>query len=38
MMKISHNFDSGSIAVIDTKDINNIQLELTTDNNDNTMQ
>jgi murein tripeptide amidase MpaA len=37
-MKISHNFDSGSIAVIDTKDINNIQLELTTDNNDNTMQ
>ena len=38
MMKISYNFDSGSIAVIDTKDINNIQLELTTDDNDNTMQ
>jgi len=38
MMKISHNFDSGSIAIIDTKDINNIQLKLTTDNNDNTMQ
>jgi len=37
-MKISHNFDSGSIAVIDSNDINNIQLELTTDNNDNTMQ
>jgi murein tripeptide amidase MpaA len=38
MMKISHNFDSGSIAIINTEDINNIQLELTTDNNDNTMQ
>ena len=38
MMKISHNFDSGSIAVIDTKDINNIQLALTSDNNSNTMQ
>ena len=37
-MKISHNFDSGSIAVIDTKDVNNIQLELKADNNDNTMQ
>lgn len=38
MMKISHNFDSGSIVIIDNKDINNIQLELKTDNNDNTMQ
>jgi len=37
-MKISQNFDSGSISVIDTTDINNIQLKLTTDNNDNTMQ
>ncbi len=37
-MKISHDFDSGSIAIIDTNDINNIQLALTTDNNDNTMQ
>jgi len=34
-MNISHDFDSGSIAVINTK---NIQLELTTDNNNNTMQ
>lgn len=37
-MKISDDFDSGSIAVIDTKDINNIQLALTADNNNNTMQ
>jgi len=37
-MKISHDFDSGSIVVIDTKDINNVQLELTTDNNHTTMQ
>jgi murein tripeptide amidase MpaA len=38
MMKISHNFDSGSIAVVNTADINDIQLELIKDNNDNTMQ
>jgi murein tripeptide amidase MpaA len=37
-MKISNNFDSGSITVINTFDINNIQLALETDNNDKTMQ
>ncbi|MCP5076544.1 MAG: hypothetical protein GY951_00580, partial [Psychromonas sp.] len=37
-MKISHDFDSGSITVLDTTDINNIQLELKADNSDNTMQ
>lgn len=37
-MNISYNFDSGSIEVIDSKDINNIQLKLTTDNADKTMQ
>ncbi len=37
-MKISHDFDSGSITVIDTTDINNIQVELQTDNNSKYMQ
>ncbi len=37
-MKISHNFDSGSINVIDTADSNDIQVALQADNNDNTMQ
>ena len=37
-MKISTDFDSGSIDIVTTKDVNNIQLKLRPDNNNSTLQ